>query len=185
MLSNALTFTHSGKVRSNGRQVLVLKLSFWDCSKKLITQWSQISDMTLVYPSYKNSSSYYFTKPSDLKVYPYTLHTAQVITPNSAENAAIVGGLIFYHIFPNNLLQWIKQLLLIFLILSDYTDGPELKIWVAIFTLLFYCPHLIFVSYWNLKSKCLTVTYCCIWTCGLVRAMPHLGLEFGPGQEVE
>lgn len=34
----------------------------------------------------------------------------------------------------------------------------------------------------ELKSQCLTVTYCHIWTCHLARIVPYLGLEFDPGQ---
>jgi len=35
------------------------------------------------------------------------------------------------------LLKWIEQFLLILLILPDYTDGPEPKIWIAVLTLSF------------------------------------------------
>lgn len=139
-LSNALTPAHSGKVRYNGKQLLVLKLNFWDCSKNLVVNGVKYGNDGLV--KLQIQQQLLLTKPSDLNVYPYTLHTTQIITPNSAENAAIVGGLIFYHIFPNNLLQWIEQLLLIFLILPHYTDGTEPKIWV-LFSLYFFIVQIL------------------------------------------
>lgn len=76
MLSNALTSAHSGKVRYNGKQLLVLKINFRDCSKNLVVNGVKYGNNDLV--KLQIQQQLLLTKPSDLNVYPYTLHTTQI-----------------------------------------------------------------------------------------------------------